>query len=144
MLKLPTKARYAVRLMVELATHEGEGLVHLASVAEAQGLSPKYLEQLAIPLRRAGLVAAARGSTGGYQLARPAESISALQIVQAVDGPVEVVTCVTDPKVCPRSPACAAHGLWRRLRQAIDDVLVSTTLAELRDDQERADALVHE
>ena len=142
MLKLPTKARYAVRLMVELAAHEGEGLVHLASVAAAQGLSPKYLEQLAIPLRRAKLVRAVRGSAGGYQLARPATAISIHEIMQAVDGPVELVTCVTHPKTCPRAPACAAHGLWERLTQAVDGVLTGTTLAELRADQSRVDSLV--
>lgn len=140
MLKLSTKARYALRFMIELALHEGEGLVHLATVAEAQDLSQKYLEQLAMSLRHSGLVDAERGSQGGYELAQPASDITALQIVQAVEGPLHLVTCVARPTTCQRSSTCAAHSLWRRLNTAITDLLSQTTLADLRDDQRREPA----
>ena len=135
MLKLSTKARYALRFMIELALREGDGLVHLATIAEAQDLSQKYLEQLAMSLRHSGLVDAERGSQGGYELAQPASDITALQIVQAVEGPLHLITCVARPKTCHRSSACAAHSLWGRLNTAITDVLSQTTLADLRDDQ---------
>ncbi len=131
MLRLSTKTRYALRTMIELAKHEGEGMIPLKEVAEAQQLSPKYLEQLAISLRHAGLVLAERGSQGGYVLARPAAEITALQIVQAVDGPLQLVSCVSRPASCSRSPECSAHELWGRLTSAIDGVLSGTTLADL-------------
>lgn len=141
MLKLSTKTRYALRFMIELALHEGEGLVHLAKVAEAQDLSQKYLEQLAMSLRHAGLVNAERGSRGGYELAQPAADITALQIVQAVEGPFQLIACVARPSSCDRSPACAAHGLWGRLSSAVTDVLAETTVAELCADQRKAATL---
>ena len=141
MLKLSTKARYALRFMIELSLHEGEGLVHLATVAEAQSLSQKYLEQLAMSLRHSGLVNAERGSAGGYELAQSPAEITARQIVQAVEGPLELIGCVARPSTCQRSPGCAAHGLWRRLNAAIGDVLMETTLADLRDEQRRLPAV---
>ena len=131
MLRLSTKTRYALRTMIELARREKDGMVPLKSVAKAQQLSPKYLEQLAISLRQAGLVLAERGSQGGYMLARPAAEITALEVVQAVEGPLHLITCVNRPTSCPRLPNCTAHGLWSRLNDSIQDVLSSTTLAEL-------------
>ena len=127
--------------MIELSLHEGEGLIHLATVAEAQNLSQKYLEQLAMSLRHSGLVNAERGSQGGYELAQSPADITALQIVQAVEGPIELITCVARPSTCERSPGCAAHGLWHRLGGAINNVLLETTLADLREDQRRLPAV---
>jgi len=140
MLKLSTKARYAMRFMIELSLHEEEGLVHLASVADAQDLSQKYLEQLAMSLRHSGLVNAERGSSGGYELALAPAEITALQIVQAVEGPIELISCVARPTACGRVTGCAAHGLWNRLSKSITQVLAETTLADLRSDQLRAPA----
>ncbi len=119
MLRLSTRTRYALRTMIELARHEGKGMVALKAVAEAQELSPKYLEQLAIALRHAGLVLAERGAQGGYMLARPAAKISVLEVVQAVEGPVELVTCVGQEPECERVGNCTAHGLWSRLNEAV-------------------------
>lgn len=138
MLKLSTKARYALRFMIELSRHEGKGLVHLARIAEAQDLSQKYLEQLAMSLRHSGLVNAERGSAGGYELAKSPAEITALQIVQAVEGPIALISCVARPSACDRLPECAAHKLWQRLSEAVSQVLAETTLEELRSDQMRA------
>lgn len=110
-------------------------MIALKMVAQAQELSPKYLEQLAISLRHAGLVLAERGSQGGYMLAKPPEEITALEIVQAVDGPLQLVSCVNRPASCHRSAGCAAHGLWSRLTNSIGHTLSTTTLAELRQEQ---------
>jgi len=136
MLRLSTKARYALRAMIELALHQGEGLVQLREVAEAQDLSVKYLEQLTISLRHAGLVRAERGPQGGYQLAKPADEISALQIVQAVEGPLHLLDCLVHAGACNRTGMCAAHGLWRRLNSTIGKLLSETTLAQLREEQQ--------
>jgi len=135
MLRLSTKARYALRAMIELAMHEGEGLVQLREVADAQQLSVKYLEQLTISLRHAGLVRAERGPQGGYELSRPAEEITVLEIVQAVEGPLGLVGCVTQDGTCDRRESCAAHRLWCRLNTAIGRVLSESTLADLRREQ---------
>jgi len=136
MLRLSTKARYALRAMIELAMHEGKGLVQLREVAEAQQLSVKYLEQLTISLRHAGLVRAERGPQGGYELAKPADEITVLQVVQAVEGPLNLIDCVAQNEACDRTGACAAHALWRKLSSAIGRVLTETTVADLRAEQQ--------
>ena len=135
MLKLSTKARYALRAMMELAIREGQGPVQLREVARAQRLSPKYLEQLAIPLRHAGLLHTERGPNGGYELARPALTITALEVVQAVEGPLQLLDCIGREGTCDRSGTCAAQDLWRQVGGAICKVLSETTLATLRDNQ---------
>ncbi len=139
-MKLSTKTRYALRAMVELALREGQGPVQLRQIAEAQAISPKYLEQLAIPLRNAGLVRSERGPAGGYELARPAHAITALDIVQAMEGPLDLLDCLGQTEACDRSETCAARALWARVGAAMSDVLAQTTLADLRDAQRRAHA----
>jgi len=141
MLKLSTKARYALRAMVELACREGEGAVQLREIARAQDLSPKYLEQLTIPLRNAGLLHSERGPAGGYRLARPAHQITALEVVRAAEGPINLIDCVREASVCRRSPHCATRRLWARLGEALNEMLAGVTLANLRDEQVAADAV---
>ena len=121
--------------MIELSLHEGAGPVLLRDVADAQHVSRKYLEQLAIPLRGAGLVLSQRGPSGGYELARPAEEITALEVVEAADGPVDVLDCLQASAACDKTAACAARGLWGRLNEAIAGVLSQATLADLREEQ---------
>jgi Rrf2 family transcriptional regulator, cysteine metabolism repressor len=136
MLKLSTKARYALRAMMQLAVHEGAGPVQLREIARAQRLSPKYLEQLAIPLRHAGLLRTERGPTGGYELARPAVAITALDVVQAVEGPLALLDCLGRTAACDRTDVCAARELWVEVQAAIDGVLSKMTLAQLRENQQ--------
>jgi len=139
MMKLSTRARYSLRAMIELALRGGDGVVHLDQIAASQGVSTKYLEQLAGLLRNAGLVRSQRGPKGGYSLAKPASDITALDIVRAVDGPLDLVDCIQTTSVCDRSNACAARRLWMRVSAALTDVLGAVTLAELRDEQRAAD-----
>ncbi len=140
MFRVSTRARYALRAMIELSRHEGAGPLLLREIASAQRVPPKYLEQLTMPLRRAGLVRAQRGPNGGYELARPAEQIMAREIVEAVEGPLYLLECVRTPTVCDRTQACAARSLWGRVSQAIIAVLSETTLADLRQEQGAAEA----
>jgi Rrf2 family protein len=135
MVKLSTKARYALRAMMELAAHEGEGPMQLREIAAAQKISPKYLEQLAISLRTANLVLSERGPSGGYRLARLARDITALEVVQATEGPIGLLDCVNEATLCPRSSACAARGLWQKVSVAITEILSETTLADLATEQ---------
>ncbi|MFB3883396.1 MAG: Rrf2 family transcriptional regulator [Armatimonadota bacterium] len=134
-MKLSTKARYALRSMIELALREGAGPQLLRDVAQAQRLSPKYLEQLTIPLRHAGLLRTERGPKGGCELARPATRITALDVVTAVEGPLHLLECVGDRNACDRTATCAARQLWMRAGEAISEVLAGTTLADLRESQ---------
>jgi Rrf2 family protein len=139
--KVSTKARYALRAMIELALHEGEGPRHLQEIALAQRLSTKYLEQLTIALRHAGLLRAQRGPSGGYELARPADEITPLDIFLAVEGPLELLNCVGSPATCERSPTCVARRLWMEAGAAMNSVLARVTLADLRDDQRAANSV---
>jgi len=138
MLKLSTKSRYALRAMMELAIREGTGTVQLREVAKAQRISPKYLEQLTIPLHHAGLVLTERGPNGGYQLARPANAITALEVVEAVEGPLHLLECLYRARACDRAGACAARELWCEVEEAITGVLGRTTLLDLRERQQAA------
>nr|NIM05696.1 Rrf2 family transcriptional regulator [Armatimonadota bacterium]NIO97177.1 Rrf2 family transcriptional regulator [Armatimonadota bacterium] len=103
-------------------------------------ISAKYLEQLTIPLRRAGLIQAERGPNGGYQLAKSAAEISAHDIVEAVEGSLDLIDCIASRTVCDRTDTCAARKLWGRVGRAISEVLADTTLADLREEQRTAQA----
>lgn len=123
-MKISTKGRYGLTIMMELAVRFGEGPTSLKSIAEKNGLSEHYLEQLIAPLRNAGLVKSIRGAYGGYILSREAVNITAGDIIRVLEGPISPVdfTEEDDP---------AKRDLWLRIRDSIADVLDSTTLADL-------------
>jgi len=133
MLKLSTKSRYGLRAVYDLARRYGEGPVRLKDVAESQGLSEQYLEQLFLGLRRYGLVRSVRGSRGGYMLGRPPGEITVGDVVRALEGPIAPVDCVSEeqPEDCQRADYCVARLIWARLRGAIAEVLDSVTLADM-------------
>jgi Rrf2 family cysteine metabolism transcriptional repressor len=134
-----TKAEYGVRLLVELGRRGDDGPVALASVAEAETLPLSYLEHLVAKLRDAGLVTSTRGAHGGYRLARPAEEIQMLEVVEALEGPVAPMECFhTDREgrvLCSHETdgdrACATKMLWTRVQGGVTRALAGTTLAEL-------------
>ncbi len=135
-MKLSTRGRYAVMAMVELAARETRvddlpRQVSLAEIAAAQHLSLAYLEQLFGPLRRAGLVASARGPGGGYRLARAAESISISEIVDAVDEPIQATRCDAGGPGCLAGQRCLTHDLWAELGGQIRLFLEGMTLADV-------------
>ncbi len=130
-MKLNTRVRYGTRAMLELAQHYGEVPRSLAQVAEAQNLSPKYLEALFRDLRTAGLLIARRGPQGGYALARPPEQINLRDISDVLDGQEPFVPCTADSGVCQRSDTCVARDVWARMYRAAMQVLESTTLADM-------------
>ena len=137
--RLSTKGHYAVLIMYELAKSEG-AYSSLQDISAAWGLSQGYLEQIVRPLREAGLVEGKRGFGGGYSLAKDASEITVGQVVRTVEGPVVPVQCVADDLVPERCPDdCRAKSVWRKVGQAIDNVLVSITLLELiREEKEDA------
>jgi len=123
-LKISTKGRYGLTIMMELAKKLGEGPISLKSIAEKHGLSEHYLEQLVAPLRNAGLVKSIRGAYGGYVLPIEPENITAGKVIRILEGPISPVdfTEEDDP---------AKRDLWIRIRDSIANVLDSTTLADL-------------
>ncbi|GGN97369.1 cysteine metabolism transcriptional regulator CymR [Saccharibacillus kuerlensis] len=123
-MKISTKGRYGLTIMMELAARYGEGPTSLKSIAEKNSLSEHYLEQLIAPLRNGGLVKSIRGAYGGYILSRDPDTVTAGEIIRVLEGPVSVVdfTEEDDP---------AKRDLWKRIRDSIAEVIDSTTLGDL-------------
>jgi Rrf2 family transcriptional regulator, cysteine metabolism repressor len=134
-----TKAEYGVRVMVELARRAGEAPIPLAEIAEHDGLPLAYLEHLVARLRKAGLVDSRRGSHGGYLLARPASEITMAEVVEALEGSIAPIECISEAAdgsiVCARESVvdhvCPTKLLWTRVRSSIVGTLRDTTLADL-------------
>ena len=130
-MKFSTRARYGLRMMVEIARKPGADLVSLSSVAQDTKISKRYLDQLALALKTSSLVRSTRGIGGGYQLSRPAEEISIAQIIEAAIGPINIVECVLCPERCVKSDCCECRQLYTRINREIVNVLSNMSLAEL-------------
>lgn len=130
-MKLSTKGRYGVRLMLDLAVNYGKGPVLLKEISKREDISEKYLWHLINPLKSAGLVHAMRGAHGGYTLARKPDEISVKDILEVVEGPLCLVDCVEQPVTCERSSFCITRDLWGDASKALADSLEKTTLASL-------------
>jgi Rrf2 family transcriptional regulator, cysteine metabolism repressor len=136
---ISTKAQYGLRALVEIA-NAGNQSVALKYVAERQDISQHYLEQIASNLRRAGFIRSVRGAFGGYKLARPPEQISALEVVEVMEGSIAPVACIEDKSSCSHTSSCGTENLWRRVDTAIRDVLGNATLKDLMLEAQLADA----
>jgi Rrf2 family transcriptional regulator, iron-sulfur cluster assembly transcription factor len=134
-MELNTKGRYAVMAMVDIAKHSIRGeAVPLSLVAERQGISLAYLEQLFVKLRRVGLVESARGRSGGYKLGRAADVISVADIMRAVEEDIHMTRCGMDGGApCVGGQRCLTHDLWDALGEQIDQFLSRTTLRQIID-----------
>ena len=130
-MKISTKGRYALRLMVDIAQHVDSGPVSLRDAARRQQLSDKYLEQIVTPLARAGLVRSVRGAGGGYLLTRKPEEYTVGDILRPLEGDLAPVECATDGAWCARSGDCLTVGLWQEIHRAVSAVVDGTTLADL-------------
>lgn len=137
MIRMSTKGRYGARLMLELALKYGRGPVLLKEIAKNQEISEGYLEHILLPLKAAGLVNSTRGAHGGYSLARPPEEINLSEIIQKVEGSLAFVECVTAPEVCSRSGLCATRDVWGSINKKLIQVLESTTLQDLVEQQKQ-------
>ena len=136
-MRLSTKARYALRAMVELALNYDGEPVKLKTIAEKQDLSIKYLEQVMNPLRVSGFVSTQKGSRGGYRLNKTPDQITLYDLIHAVEGSLAPVDCVDNPGTCDRVSACVTRDVWVRMHQVIVRELQATTLAELAEEQKR-------
>ena len=131
-MKISTKGRYALRLMIDLAQNKEQGNISLKDVAKRQEISIKYLEQIATPLIRAGLIKSVRGAQGGYSLTREMDKYTAKDILVAVEGPISCVACLeTEPNQCPRYSECLTLPFYKGLNKVIIDYLESYTLEDL-------------
>lgn len=139
-MKISTKGRYGIRAMVDLASRCSDKPTYLGDVAESQGISRKYLEQIFSGLRKAGLVRGVRGAAGGYELTKEPELIRIGDIIRAVEGPIVPVDCV-DNKIldCPMDGKCAAQTLWLELAHAMEQVLDGKTLQDMMEAQSKMD-----
>jgi Rrf2 family protein len=125
--------------MIDLAEHVDQGApVILRDVAERQGISKRYLEQLATNLRNAKLVTSSQGRGGGYALPRAPKDITIAEIIEASIGRINVVGCVDCPEVCPRADNCPSRDMWRRVNVSINLVLDNVTLDELCEGGDRS------
>ncbi len=133
MLRISTRGRYALRAMVDLATHNVDGPVSRQDIADRQEISAGYVAQLFRELSAAGLVESVMGPGGGYLLTRDAAQISAYDIVRVVEGPITLVHCLTpdDGNACDRIGSCLTYPLWDHLSTLVQDELEKITLKDL-------------
>ena len=141
-MKISTKIRYGARAMLELASHYGEGPIELKEIANKENISLKYLEQVIIPLRTAGLIKSVRGSKGGYALARPPSEICLNEMVEILEGPLSLIECLHDPKVCQRVATCVTREIWKKVSDAINGIFRSITLEDLVNRKREKEGLV--
>ena len=130
-MKLSTKGRYGVRLMLDIALHCAEGPVPLRAISKRQDITEKYLWHLINPLKSAGLIEATRGAHGGYVVAKPLSDISIKEIVRALEGPLTLVKCVEKPASCKKAQSCVARDVWKEVADKISDTLDSITLKDI-------------
>jgi Rrf2 family protein len=131
MIKLSTRTRYGVRLMLDLAQKHGSGPVLLKDIAKEEDLSEKYLSLIVMPLKASGLLKAIRGASGGYTLSREPSEITLKEIVESLEGKIFLVDCDPDPKSCTRSRVCATRDVWQVIAAKISEELESMNLADL-------------
>jgi len=140
-MKISVKSRYALHLMLALAMQESGVNVSVKSVAEEQGISEKYLEQIIPLLVRGGLVRSVRGAKGGYHLVNDPEEYTVGMILRTVEGSIAPVSCLDDEvNQCAHCKECVTLDLWEQVDQAISNVVDHVTLADLVDKQRRIDA----
>ena len=130
-MRISTKGRYAIRLMVDLALQKGGSPVSIKDVASRQEISEKYLEQIISGLNKAGYVKSVRGAQGGYLLKKDPKDYTVGMILRVMEGSLAPVECVEDDSECIRMPKCATAMLWKKINDAVNDVVDHVTLADL-------------
>ncbi len=130
-MKISTKGRYALRLMLDLALQGGGAPVSLRDVAGRQEISEKYLEQIVTPLVRAKLVRSVRGAGGGYLLTRTPGEYTVGEILRAMEGSLAPVSCAEDSECCCKAGHCVTQEVWEKISQAVSGVVDHMTLQDL-------------
>ena len=130
-MKISTKGRYALRLMLDIALVGGKAPVSLRDVAQRQDISDKYLEQIITPLSRAGLVRSVRGAGGGYLLTKSPEEYTVGEILRVLEGSLAPVSCAQDKLCCGRAEQCVTQEVWAEIAAAVSAGVDHITLADL-------------
>ena len=136
-MKISTRGRYALRVMIDLADHFEDGYTPLKEIADRQDISLKYVEAIMTNLSKHGLVDAKHGKSGGYSLNRNPSEYKASEILEITEGDLAPVSCLNCDKVCPRNTFCKTLPMWETLNKLIKDYLDSISLAELSKNTER-------
>lgn len=131
-MRVSTKGRYALQVMLYLAAHDTGSFIPLKEISRSEGITVKYLEQIIPPLNRAGFLFSARGNNGGYRLSRPPEEYIVGDIIRVSEGSLSPLACLEDPEnTCARQDACKVRHFWAGLDRAISDYVDSVTLADV-------------
>ena len=130
-MKISTKGRYGLRILVDLATHASQRPRLVRDIAQSQQISEKYISRLIVSLRRARLVRSVRGMKGGFYLARSPKEITLLEILETMEGTISIVDCVMAPEKCARNADCTARGVWLRLNEGIREMMRNITFEEI-------------
>lgn len=135
-MKISTKGRYALRMLLDLAEHQNCGYIALKDIAERQNISKKYLEQIIPIVNRSGMLKTNRGSQGGYQLAKTPDKYTVGDILRLTEGSLSPIACVEEASAaCERSADCAMLPVWQGLYKVINEYLDSITLQDIMDQQ---------
>lgn len=130
-MKISARARYGVRMMIQLATSYNKGPMYLKDISKNEAISEKYLSQIILPLKANGLVTTPRGVHGGYSLNRDPELITAKDVIETLEGDLSPLECIKNPTVCERAGKCAAQDMWRALSLKMKETLSAFTLKDL-------------
>jgi Rrf2 family protein len=129
--KLTMKSDYGLRAILDLAQHYGQGPVQCSTIARRQDIPEDYLDQLLIAMRKAGLIRSVRGPQGGHLLTRPPAQIMMGEVIQALDGSLAPMECVSDPGSCNQSSCCALREVWIKVDEYTQQLVMSTSVEEL-------------
>ncbi len=133
-MKISTRGRYAVRILLDIAMHQESGFVSMKDIARRQQISKKYGDQIGMQLSQAGLLLAARGRQGGYKLIPKAQDVTVLRVLNIMEGSMAPVQCLeTDPNLCERCDFCMTLPMWKGLNQMMAEYLGKFTLQTLID-----------
>lgn len=130
-MKISTKGRYALRVMIDLALNSDGNFIALKEIAKRQDITVKYLEQIVALLNKAGFLETARGNSGGYKLAKEPKDYIVGDILRATEGDLAPIICLTEDGVCPRKQICKTYSFWKGLDDVINDYIDSKTLEDL-------------
>jgi Rrf2 family protein len=135
-MKISTKGRYALRVLIDLAQNGNDDYISLKEISERQDISLKYLEMIVGLLNKAGFVLSQRGKDGGYRLARKPEEYTVGSVLKLTEGSLAPVACLdSETNLCPRSESCITLPMWQKLSKIIDDYLESVTVEDLLNQQ---------
>lgn len=136
-MKMSTRGRYGIKAMLELALVYDTGMMSVRSIAQKQKISELYLEQLFSILKKANLIKSVRGAKGGYSLTRTPKEITIKDIIDVVEGPVNISDCVEKNSSCDNLDKCATRVLWVKIKDAIDSIFSSVTLQDIIDEHNK-------